>query len=616
MCADGNAVGAARLLGEFWREEHNSSRAGFVVSCYERLRPQLALRPVRIALLRSFTVEPLMPMLRAEAFTVGLDFNVHIGEFNAYAQEILDPDSQLYRFQPDVVILCVQTRDIAPELWSRFTALDPEQSQAAANRVIESFGNWIRIFRERSNANLVIHNLETPDFPLAGILDSQSGHSQAEVIRGVNAAIADKARKEHGVYILDYDGLISRKGHEQWHDESKWLTARLPIQSRHLYEMVREWFRYIHPITGRVSKAAVFDLDNTIWGGVIGEEGLQGIHLGNEYPGASFQDVQRALLDLHRRGILLVICSKNNLDDVWPVFDQHPGMLIGRNHLAAWRINWKPKAENLREIAAELNIGIDALAFIDDNPIERQHIRTELPEVAVLELPAQPALYARHIRQFPWFERLSISQEDRQRGEMYAVQRQRAELEQSSGSREDFYRSLQQVVEISPVNTTSLARVAQLTQKTNQFNLTTKRYSEQEIKEISSRNGWSVYSLRVTDRFADNGLVGVAIVCESADALMIDTLLLSCRVISRTVETALLSYLVEQARACGLTKVRGWFYPTRKNAPSQDFYKAHGFTAVSSDANGVLWELELSGRATVQCPEWIRLTAPAQAPIA
>jgi FkbH-like protein len=608
LLAAGASAEAARRLCELWRSERGPAAAGFVISRYEQLRPALPLAPYRLAILRSFTVEPLVPLLRAAAFTAGIDLAAHVGEFNAYAQEILDPASALYGFAPDAVILAVQTRDVAPELWRDCAGLSADQRGAAVERVAGQFRAWVRAFRAHSPAQVILHTLEAPATPSQGVLDSQSEQSQSAAIAEINRELRRISAEQRGVSILDYDALVARHGREPWHDERKWLTVRLPIAARYLMELVREWMRFLHPLTGKVAKVLAVDLDNTLWGGVIGEDGMEGIQVGTEHPGAAYQALQRAMLDLHQRGILLAVCSKNNPDDALEALQTHPGMLLRPEHFAALRINWNDKAENLREIARELNLGLDAIAFLDDNPVERQHVREQAPEAIVLDLPPDAMGYAQALRDSPVFERLSLSEEDRQRTQYYAADRQRVELERSAGSREDFYRSLEQEAHLAPVSAATLARVAQLTQKTNQFNLTTRRYSEQQIAEMAACPGWQVLSLRVRDRYADNGLVGVAITRQNGGACEIDTFLLSCRVIGRTVETALLAYLAGQARARGATRLAGWFLPTKKNAPAREFYRSHGFRQVSENETGSLWELDLA-QSTVTCPEWIRLVA-------
>lgn len=598
---------AAAQLARLWREEAGPSAAGFVVSRYEQFHQRLGLVSRRLFILRSFTVEPIVPVLRAAAFVNGIHLAVEVGNFNAYQQEIFDPTSRLYSFAPDFVILAVQTRDIAPELWEGYSDLLPPQNDAVTERLVSMFRALVQGFRSHSQASLIVQDLETPLLPNQGILDSQSGSGQTFTLHSINHELRRIASDRHGVYVVDYNRLVARHGGERWHDELKWLTMRMPIAANHLIHLVDEWLRFLHPLSGKVCKVLAIDLDNTLWKGVIGEEGMAGIQIGAEYPGAAYRALQRAVLDLYHRGIMLAICSKNNVSDAMEALEKHPGMLLRPQHFAALRINWNDKAQSLREIAAELNLGIESLAFLDDNPIERARVRAELPEVTVIELPDDAIGFAKALRETPVFERLALSAEDRERGRYYAEQRQRVELQRSVTSLEDFFRSLRQEVEIISVTSETLVRVAQLTQKTNQFNLTTRRYSEQRIAEMAAASDWGAHSIRVSDRFGDNGIVGVVITHDVGEVCEIDTFLLSCRIIGRTVETALLSFLIDGARTRGVKQLRGWFLPTKKNAPASEFYPTHKFRCVAERDEGTCWALDLED-AEIACPEWIQLT--------
>ncbi len=606
LIASGDTEAAFRRLADLGQMESTLATASFLLARYEKLRNARNFTPHRLAILRSFTLEPVIPLLRAAAYAWDIDLTVQLGDFNAYPQEILDGSSSLYSFKPDTVILAVQTRDIAPELQNTFADLEPGAVAQSIERVTAPFEAWIRAFRERSQANLIVHTLELPASPSLGILDAQSASGQAAAIRRINDNLRRICHEARGVCLLDYDALTARHGRLQWHDEKKWLTARMPISADHLLHMAREWLRFLVPLSGRAAKSLVVDLDNTLWGGVIGEDGINGIRLGAEYPGAAYQALQRALLDLHRKGILLAACSKNNSEDAMEALEKHPGMLLKPEHFAAMRINWQDKAQNLREIAAELNLGIDALAFLDDNPAERERVRSALPSVTVIQIPSDPSGFAAAVRDCPVFERLSLSSEDRERTVLYATERQRARAEQSFASKEDFFRFLEQEAEIVLVDSSTLARVSQLTQKTNQFNLTTKRYGEQQIAELAAHPAWRITAIRVRDRFGDHGLVGVAITHDEGDLCEIDTFLLSCRVIGRDVETALLSHLAESARSRRKAALRGWFLPTRKNAPAKEFYARHGFQLQTQQGDASLWTIDLS-RSQVRCPEWIKV---------
>jgi FkbH-like protein len=604
LIASGDGHSAASALANLWRQSLGPATAGFVVGRIDRVRELLSLTSCRVAILRSFTVEPAIPLLRAMGFVGGIDLEVRLGDFNAYAQEILDRSSWLYSWKPDVVILAVQTRDVSPALWDGFADLDTAGVEAEVGRTIEMFQNLLSSFRAASSAHLIVHSLQIPTLLARGLLDSCGSLGQSDAIRKINGALHNTARAARNVYVLDYNSLIARRGETAWHDQRKWLMARMPIAAGELVHLAAEWLRFLHPIAGRICKLLAVDLDNTLWGGVIGEDGIDGIKLDDNYPGATYRDVQRALLDLHRRGILLAICSKNNPAEAMEVIEKHPGMLLKPGHFSAIRINWADKAENLRQIAAELNVGLDSVAFLDDNPVEREWIRTQIPEVTVVELPADPMTFAPTLRECPVFERLELTEADQSRGRLYAEQRQRTQLAQTAASLEDFYRSLQMRARVEPVNYATLARAAQLTQKTNQFNLTTRRYNHEQLAQLLKPS--LALAIQVTDRFGDYGIVGVAILRIHDGLCEIDTFLLSCRVIGRTIETAFLAAITREAIAAGAGRLVGWFIPTMKNAPAATFYENHGFARTRENEGAVLWELDLTTH-TLAVPPWITM---------
>ena len=368
-------VRARAALAQLWRQSPNLATAGFVLTRFEKLREMLPFSRCKLAMLRSFTVEPAVPLLRAMAFVGGIDLNIRLGDFNTYAQEILDAAGWLYSHKPDVVILAVQTRDIAPTLWEQFADLDAAGIDVAVEQTLSQLQQLIRTFRDRSGAHLIIHSLETPTAPAMGLLDGRAGVGQAAAIERINDRLRPMARESKNVYVLELNSLIARRGVDHWRDEHKWIMARMPIAAGELVHLAHEWLRFLHPITGRVCKVLAVDLDNTLWGGVIGEDGMDGIKLDDTDPGAAFRAVQRAILDLYRRGIILAICSKNNPTEAMEAIEKHPGMILRMEHFTAIRANWQDKAANLREIAKELNVGIDSVAFLDDNPVEREWVR-------------------------------------------------------------------------------------------------------------------------------------------------------------------------------------------------------------------------------------------------
>ncbi|UYV11313.1 MAG: HAD-IIIC family phosphatase [Phycisphaera sp.] len=601
---------AAHMLAAHWRAAPSS--AAWIAGRFQKLAPALAAPTCDLLVLRSFTLEPVVPLARACMAEYGVDLRVRLGEFNAWTQELLSPASAVYQDpSPDAIVLAVQTRDTSPALWFESATLDGSALADEADRVAEAILGPLRALRERSQAHVIVHALEKPAAPATGILESSGGQAvtQSAAIDRVNAKLREAAASMPGVYVLDYDGLIARFGRDRWYDEDKFLTVRLPMVAEALLPLAREWSKHLLPALGRQAKCLVLDLDNTLWGGVVGEDGPTGIRLGVEHPGAHYMAIQRAALDLYHRGILLALCSKNNPDDAMEVIEKHPHMVLGPEHFAAVRVNWTDKAQNLREIAADLNIGVDSLVFLDDNPVERELVRSLTPEATVLE-PASdhPRDMLAAVRNCPLFERLALSGDDRKRGQMYAQQRQRAELESSAGSLADYLRSLEMEADVGLLDASSdgaiIERVAQLTQKTNQLNTTTKRYTVQQIRSMAGDPAWRIYWVGVRDRFGDNGIVGVMIANTNSKAWELDSFLMSCRVIGRTVETCMLATLAEHARQAGAPALRGWFLPTKKNPPAEAIYREHGFAELERTDEGVLWGLDIVADAPEQ-PQWI-----------
>ena len=558
----------------------------------------------KVAILRSFTIETSIPLLRALARLHGIELVVRVGEFNSYAQEVIDANSWLYEFDPQIVILAVQTRDLAPHLWEGVLGDSAAASDFQVQECASHFATLLTLFRSRCAASVIVQNLEVPTILRAGIMDGRQPGSQAETIRSINRALNTEVLKHEGVYVLDYDGLVARHGRAHWTDEKKWLTSRAPIASDCLIHLAREYLRFIVPLCGRQAKVLVVDLDNTLWGGVIGEDGLDGIKIGREYPGANYLALQRAILSIANRGVLLAICSKNNPSDAMEALENHPEMLLRPGHFAATRINWDDKVLSLRAIAAELNVGFDSIAFLDDNPAERQRVKLSIPEIVVIDLPGDSVGYADALLASPVFERLSITAEDRQRGRYYSEQRERRQLEASTASIREFYQSLQMRAEIVDITPATLTRIAQLTQKTNQLNTTTRRYTENEILAMLSDATWNMFGIRLIDKFGDNGIVGAVFMRIVGDTAEIDTFLLSCRVIGRTVETAMLSQACNIAAMRHCSRLAGWFLPTKKNAPAAKVYSDHGFTMADQTEVGTFWQLDLSERS-IETPAWI-----------
>jgi FkbH-like protein len=561
-------------------------------------------RSVRIALLSSYVLDPLIPFLDVECRRAGLVPAFYVAPFNQYTQEVLNPASGLYAFGPDVVFVGLDVEDLCPAFRRAPSAEDLAASRAEIRHTIASL---TRELRSRSNALIVVHELAPGGRSPHGILDNRRPDGLVRWAEDVNRDLAEDVRGQSHTFLLPLREVLARAGIERGQNRKLYYMARMRHGDAVLRELARCSMRYVKPLKGLTRKCVVLDLDGTLWGGVVGEVGAEGIQLGPTAPGVEFVDFQEALLNLTRRGVLLAVCSKNNPDDVMPVLREHKHMVLRETHFSALRINWRNKAENLAAIAEELNIGLDALVFIDDNPVERELIRQMLPDVLTVDLPRDASQYRATLEELTDFELLALTKEDELRAGQYQASRRRQALERSSGSLDEYLHSLEIRAEIGRATAHHVPRLVQMFNKTNQFNATTKRYQAPDIERFLAAGDRQVYVLVVADRFGDHGLVGSAIVFDEGDAWSIDSVLLSCRAMGLSVETVLLKRIYDAARQRGVRRLIGAFIPTAKNGPTADFYSRHGFRP-DGDAGGVqTWVLDPTVDS-LEDPAWITVS--------
>ena len=605
----GDLVEATRSGRSLLSKNPLLAAASFIRHAVDKSSPErLSLTSVRVALLSSFSIEFIHDALIALGFLDGLRVELYQAGFGQFRQDILNRDSALYAFAPDAVVLALEGKDLVPDVY-RHDIPDAADLNATVTEAGRELANLAEVFRERSAATLLIHNFAPPIWRRLGILDGEAGPSQADLVSALNTHLGRVCRESRGIHTVDYAGLVQRTGALSWYDDRMTFYARAPITRGALPELAREYLKFLRALTGKTKKCLVLDLDNTLWGGVVGEEGPQGIALGPEYPGSAFVDFQRAVRGLRQRGVILAIASKNNPADVDEVFASNNHMILRRDDFSVVRVGWNAKSQSVSEIAAHLNIAPDHIVYVDDNPAECDEVAHALPAVTVLPLPPQPEHFVRALLEPGYFDSLSVSTEDLRRAELYEQRDQAEELRAQSDSLEDFYRRLEMEVTFALVDNSSVARAAQLTQKTNQFNVTTIRYSEAEVLERCADPDNLVKTVRVRDRFGDNGIVGVMMAHASESEVEIDTLLLSCRVIGRTVETAMLAHVSEYAAQRGARRIRGRIVPTAKNAPARDLYERHGFQSHPSDSTEeAAWSLDLA-TGGIQYPKWMKVVA-------
>jgi len=569
--------------------------------------PDLGFPQYRISILRNFTIEPLIPVIKGEAMRLGVAADVRLSDFDAIAESVFNSQSQIYSHDPHLMIMAQWPETWSPALTNKFLTLTPEQIDDEVERVVETTRNLIQAIRLKSTAPLIINNFLLPTTRTLGILDFQSESHQTHVILRLNRALLEMSKSFPDVYWIDLMSLFSRVGYDNAVDQRNWHIARAPLSKNVLVPLGLEYAKFIRALSGKTRKCLVLDCDNTLWGGVIGEDGLDGIKLGQTHPGSSFVTFQQECLNLYNRGVILALCSKNNEADVLDVFKNHPDTVLKEHHFATWQVNWDDKATNIRRIADELNIDIDSLVFVDDNAFECDWVRSQLPQVEVIHLPKEPFHYRRDLISPGFFDSLAFSSEDKKRSTMYVSDNQRKQRMMAATSLEDYLVNLNLRAEIGRPNKDDLPRISQLTQKTNQFNVTTKRYTEGDIERFFGAPNSDVFFLRLADRISELGLIGVAIVEYRDTVADIDSLLLSCRALGRGAEEVLLCAIQKSAATRACKKLTGTYLMSKKNMQVSDFYEKHGFTLAEKTPHGTRWELALEGRPLPNYPNWINV---------
>jgi FkbH-like protein len=460
-----------------------------------------------------------------------------------------------------------------------YAGLNAEQIKAEINRIREYITSILVGIRKQTDAMILWHGFELPVYSALGILDNnQSCDGQQALISSLNDYLRTSLRNQENAYFVDLNLCLVRLGFNRFYDPRYWHIGRAPFTREALQEIAIEDFKFIRALKGKSKKCLVLDCDNILWGGIVGEDGLSGIKLGKTYPGSAYYELQQEILNLYNRGIILALCSKNNEEDVWEVFQKHPDMVLKEEHITAAQINWRDKATNLKQIALDLNIGLDSLVFIDDSEFEVNLIREVLPEVDVIHVPQNKGVVYRDIlASCGLFDALTLSTEDRKRGTMYKAEANRKKLRAQATTMKTYYKSLEMVLLLRFADEFSIPRIAQLTQKTNQFNLTTRRYSEGDIKKFANSDESDVIYVRLKDKFGDSGIVGVCIIKYKDKKAIFDTFLLSCRVLGRGVEDAFVTQALELAKKRGCKIAIGEYYATRKNSQVKDFYFKQGF---------------------------------------
>ena len=534
-------------------------------------------KKLKVAILSSFTINGLSEILHVKSSELGIRYQSYLGGYNQYNQELLDSQSEYYKFSPDVTFLILDIRNFLGENFHFPYNISDNERKLLVNEKINQIENIIKCFEKNLNSKLIITNFNIPSYSPNGITETKSDFGFHEMIEELNRSLRNISKTHSSVYIYDFNHFVSKYGEKNIFDYRQFHVGDIQIALNFIPSFAYDLMSYIKPITGTNKKCIVLDLDNTLWGGIVGEDGFDGIELGHSSNGKAFVDFQKELLSLWNHGIILAINSKNNFDDAMKVINEHPNMILRKKNFASIQINWDDKAQNLKQIAEEINIGLNSIAFFDDDKINRERIRQEFPEVLTIEAPDDPSQFSLILKNLNDFNVLQRTDEDIKRGQMYAQQRERKELEKSISNLDDFLEQLDIKVKMKNSNEFLIPRISQLTLKTNQFNLTTRRYQEEEIRNFTNDHKFIVGCAQVLDKFGDNGITGVYIINKQDKIWSIDTFLLSCRIMGRGVENGILSQILIDAKHNGVEEIRANFIPTQKNKPAENFLPDFGF---------------------------------------
>jgi FkbH-like protein len=538
---------------------------------------------LRLGIVHSYTSELLDPWLKLAAALQGLGIDIYHAPYGLSLAEA-EPDSGLVAHAPDLTLFLLDREAVHPAFNAPLVAHDPDAQQHIAGAVLDRLCSILERFRSQPVGHILLTLLPARVGPALGTFDAQWQRSEARWWSDLKGRIADCLRTSmYAAALLDLDEALLEVGRKRFFDPRLWYSARFPFTPAAAFDVATRVVE--HGVLAKRPKAKVIalDADNTLWGGIIGEDGIDGIALGPDYPGNCYLDFQRRVLDFQQRGFVLTLCSKNNAADVDQVLTEHPHQLLKPHHFVAQRVNWQDKATNLRALADELNVGLSSFVFVDDSAHELAAVRRLLPEVEVVQMPLDPL-------QVPWaletvarLQTLSLTEEDRAKTGMYLAERERrshqARFGQDAGGFGDYLASLEMRMQVVYDSAAQVGRLAQLTQKTNQFNLTTRRYDEQQMAACIAADDWHVAHFSLADVFGDSGIVGLALVHRLDDEVAeLDTFLMSCRVIGRKAEQAFLETLLRKLADSGMRRVLADYLPTAKNALVADFLPKHGFT--------------------------------------
>lgn len=543
--------------------------------------------PLRIAFLANFTINQLMDYVDGFSVRHGINTISYTGGYDSFFQEVLDSSGNLVKFNPEFIFAAFSLKKLSPEIYYNFNALSGEKRQTFQNKIMETIVEWTGHALQNTNASIILCNFQRPCFNRAGIADLKDEFGETEFYYQLNSLLIKEFKSGQRIFLFDLDRLAYRYGCDKILVPKMYYLAKIEWNESFLPFVAEEIVRYLIAIKGFTKKCLVLDLDNTLWGGVVGEDGVYGIKVsGDDALGEAFVDFQRKILSIKERGILLAICSKNNLTDIEEVFAKRTDMPLKMDDFIIKKINWVNKHLNVSKIAQSLNIGLESIVFLDDNPAECELMKQMLPEVKTICLPRDPSEYPALLDGFLEFEKIKITREDSEKSLQYKTNFKRARLKKTRGTLSSYLESLKTKIVVRKAQKHDLERVHQLFIKTSQFNLTTKRYDPSQIEGFYNKKDFDLMVVEAKDCFGDLGTIGLFLMhLKRRNLIIIDSFILSCRAVGRGIETAVMNQIkdVYTIRSNQGKTIESLYVPTKKNSLVEKFYEEQGFELLSQD---------------------------------
>lgn len=533
-----------------------------------------ALPEYRFAVTGDCATQHLATALRGQAYEYGMNLVLFDADYDEIRAQLMDPSSELYEHKPEAILIDMCTE----KLYEAYCMTAAEERDDFADRKMEEIlGYWEHIKNNAAGTKIIQFNFPESDDRIFGNFANSVGSSFLFQTRKLNLLMMEKASEYAGVFICDLSVLRARFGDAAFKDNKMYYAARMPYSTDMLVHISDEVMKIVNALRAKIKKCVVLDLDNTLWGGVIGDDGLEGIEIGELGIGRAFRDFQLWLKELTKRGIILAVCSKNDEDKAKEPFEKHPDMVLKLDDIACFIANWEDKASNIRKIREILNLGMDSFVFLDDNPFERNLVKSMIPEITVPDLPEDPAEYLGYLKSLDLFETISFAADDAVRTKQYRAEAERVKSQAAFSDYRDYLKDLDMVAYAGPFDTFHYPRIAELSQRSNQFNLRTVRYTADEIKALADDPSYITLYFTLKDKFGDHGLISVAVIKKEDDSAFIENWFMSCRVLKRTMEEYIINSMVSAVKEAGIGMIRAEYIPTAKNAMVRDIYGRMGF---------------------------------------